>query len=128
MPTATIKYRAQHLQPAIAERTAPKVTLSSTAKRDLERYYTVMTDELARLRLTESEWALVREACGATTTVTTYRHLWAAVSDALQDGALARKWGVAGDALVARLRALGPGAAMAVVDAVEREDARGERS
>jgi hypothetical protein len=47
------------------------------------------------------------------------KSLWAEIADALDDG-LAAKWGVDGEALVAKLRALSAGQSLAVMDAIER--------
>jgi hypothetical protein len=92
------------------------------AKRALERYVQVLADELARLDFSFAEAALVCDALNGTyLDEHSYRYLWAEVADAISLQGLDRKWEVEnGDALVARLRDLSPGAKMARLDAVER--------
>lgn len=94
---------------------------SWVARRDLERYYAVLRYSLEEIDLTEAEALLVLEALqGSALDAISYRLLWKEVEDALSLHQLDRKWQVDGAALVARLRALSPGAAMAVADAAER--------
>ncbi len=125
-----VEFRAGELEPAIIERQSPGQSVGRVADRDLGRYYQLVQDELARITLSEAEASLVVDALNGTIMEPhTYRLLWAEVDDAVRLDGLDRKWGVDGDALVTKLRALSPGATMAVVDAAERywaAAARGE--
>ncbi len=90
-------------------------------RRELERYYAVLRDELTRVRLTEGEASLIVDAMnGSITDHYSYNLLWANISDAISLDGLDAKWQVDGAALVEKLRSLTPGAAMAVSDACER--------
>lgn len=91
------------------------------ARRDLERYYTVLADSLARLDLTLGQACLLMDALNGTWMDTSsYRLLWAEVDDSIREENLAGKWSVDGAQLVERLRSLSPGEQMAMVDAAER--------
>lgn len=119
--SAHIQFRAGLLESAMMERSreTDDTTLAGIAQRDLARYYQVLADELARVRLTEGEASLIVDALNSTLLEPqTYRYLWAEVSDSLDE--LTEKWGVDGPRLVEKLRGLPPGATMAVVDAAER--------
>ena len=92
--------------------------LSETARRDLERYYTLLRMSLPTFTVAEA--SLLCDAMNGTITEPhTASLLWANVADALDDG-LAEKWDVDGEALVRRLRALSPFEQLAVADACER--------
>lgn len=100
---------------------------SAIAKRDLQRYYELLDECLARLDLNEQEAGLLTEAAagvrdlGEPARSQVHRYLWAEVSDAIRERDLAERWGV-GDpqSLVDRLRELGPAEQRALVDALER--------
>lgn len=93
-------------------------------RRDVERYYVVITEELRRLSLSAEESALICDALNgywASDPALAMRAWWADVEDHIALNDAAEKWGVLQPAvLVAKLRALSPGASMAVLDAVER--------
>lgn len=97
-------------------------SLSLVARTDLERYYTVLADELARLDLSEAEWNLLRDALGGVAFLDrlSYRYLWHEVEDYITLGRSDQTRGVDGPHLVGRLRRARPGTLMAIVDAVER--------
>jgi hypothetical protein len=110
-----------HLAARTNDRTTDEQSTNLIARRDLERYYAVLRDSLQTVTLTEGEAsALVDALNGTLLEAHTYSLLWANVADAIRYDGLAEKWGIDGPALVAKLRALSPGAAMAVVDAAER--------
>jgi hypothetical protein len=126
-----IQFAAGTLEPDLLERTGASSQPAWTARRDLERYYQLLRDELGRLRLSETEALTVVAACrGWLVEPSSYRHLWVEVEDYLgdqtEDTGIAQLDQIprlaAGDraVLVAKLRALSPGAALAVADAVER--------
>lgn len=93
--------------------------LGLVAKRDLERYYTLLRDEFATLRLTEAEASLLCDVCNGTIWEPhTMRLLWAQIADAEPE--LFEKWGVDQAPFISRLRQLTPGQTFAIVDAIER--------
>ena len=120
---AMVAFRPTFLVPAIKERqgrSAP--TPGAVVKRDLERYYRVIDDETRRLRdrLSDTEWLLVIDVLSAIEYgPDTYRLLWASVAAELDDRNTGQKE-IDADALIAKLRDLTPGAAMALVDFAER--------
>lgn len=65
----------------------------------------IVEDDATRLSLAEAR-ALADVVNGWWAEAGDLRYLWAEVADAVQLDGLARRWGVDGDALVARLRAL----------------------
>jgi hypothetical protein len=100
---------------------------SAIAKRDLQRYYELLDECLARLDLSEQEAGMLTEAAagvrelGEPARSQMHRYLWAEVSDAIRERDLAQRWGVEDpQALVDRLRELGPAEQRALVDALER--------
>lgn len=116
-----IQFRSAEVEPQLGVRLDARIgSPGRVAVRDLDRYYTVLTAELARLDLSEPEAMLIIDSLnGSLLDTSSYRLLWAEIDDALDDG-LAEKWGIDGFALVAKLRALSPAQAMAVIDAGER--------
>lgn len=118
-----VQFRAGLLLPEIEARSPHGASLGQIADRDLERYYRLLADELAPVaaRLTEGEASLIADALNGTLLeASTYRFLWAEIDDAIRLDDLADKWHVDGPRLVETLRALSPGATLAVVDAAER--------
>lgn len=95
---------------------------NAVVRRDLERAYALLDRDLATLPFSEAEWLLLLDVTNGTLfEPASIPFLWAEVADALAaTPALAAKWNVDGPALVARLRALSPLRAWAVVDALER--------
>jgi hypothetical protein len=100
---------------------------SAIAKRDLQRYYELLDECLAKLVLSEQEAGMLTEAAagvrelGEPARSQMHRYLWAEVSDAIRERDLAQRWGVEDpQALVDRLRELGPAEQRALVDALER--------
>ena len=158
----TVQFVALGLQPDLVSRTPEGVNPNGVARRDLERYYQVLSDELARLALTEDEaTVLVAALNGTIHGPQDYRLMWVGVEDHLRyaaedreadaaaratlsadelderedaqslgdrlfgpgpgrDEAAARLGTQGAAVLVAKLRSLSPGGAMAIVDAVER--------
>ena len=100
---------------------------SAIAKRDLQRYYELLDECLVKLDLSEQEAGMLTEAAagvrelGEPARSKMHRYLWAEVSDAIRESDLAQRWGVEDpQALVDRLRELGPAEQRALVDALER--------
>ena len=100
---------------------------SVIAKRDLQRYYELLDECVARLDLSEQEAGMLTEAAagvrelGEPARSQVHRYLWAEVSDAIRERDLAERWNVKDpQALVERIRELGPAEQRALVDALER--------
>jgi hypothetical protein len=93
---------------------------AQTVRRDLERYYALLSLALASVEMTSAEASLIVDALNGTAiSLTTAQMLAAEIEDALKDG-LAKKWGVDGAALVAKIGAWTLAQRLGVLDAVER--------
>lgn len=104
----------------LAARTGANEDHAWVAERDLERNYALFERELTGLSLSEQAWNLLRDALNGTL----IEACWTAatLADALEHG-LGVRWGLSTEdeqALLRNLRALSPGQAFAVLDAVER--------
>jgi hypothetical protein len=123
------------LAPALEERRRPYEAWGSTAKRDLERYYRLISHELAALDLTVREASLICDALNgvwlmdeAEAGEASIMLAWAEVSDAVRWGDAASHHGLTDEEahdLIERLREMTPGQRYALVDAVERWWVRG---
>lgn len=125
---AYIQFRPGPLARRIAARTPAGRSPGETARRDLERYYTVLERVLAGLGFEERAWNLLRDALNGTWADPwwTARELAAGIEDALGSG-LGEKWGLSQReqaVLLAQIRGLSPAEVWAVIDAVERWWAR----
>jgi hypothetical protein len=121
MQTQTvINFRLQAGLPQhIEQRVTAGLTGSLVARRDLGRYYALLDAALGTVHLSTAEAALVCDAVGSAA-ADQYAFVWAAVADGIRARGLEAKWSVDGAALIDRLRALSPGQALALADAVER--------
>lgn len=126
-PRLHVQFAAGPLEDALVARVGGDApSPGGVASRDLERYYALLARELARVRLTLPEALAVAGACsGWYVGPDDGRHLWHEVEDYLRglaadepDSPLVQH--VQASVLVAKLRALSPAQALAVVDAVER--------
>lgn len=142
MPDNRITFRMDdQLNAAVRGRTPPGDGIHEIARRDLTRYYEVLRQSREHLRATFDRgelclildanngthwepwslamcWANVADAIGLSEA--SADRIAAALPDAPRDTLLTR-WGVTdGDDLVRRLRALSPGHACALVDAIEQ--------
>lgn len=107
------------LAPELSARQRGEEAPGSVAKRDLARYYALLTRSLPAF--SEAEASLLVDACnGWLIEPHTAQLLWAEVADAISLDSLDRKWDVDGPALVERLRRLTPFEALAACDAIER--------
>ncbi len=96
------------------------LSLGDVARRDLERYYTILRHELRAADLTKGEAAALCDVLVSTwMDAHTARLLDMEVEDALADG-LDDKWGIDGLQLARRLAAMPWSRRMAIADAVER--------
>lgn len=113
-----VNFRAGELEPALSARGE---SLALVARRDLERYYQLLTDELQAVQLSEGEAGLIVDALNGTLLdAHSYRYLPAEIMDALNGTLLTDKWAVDGEALTGKLARLSRGQLLAVVDAAER--------
>lgn len=119
MPKNYTSFRAT---PALVRELASRGDgLGLTARRDIERYYHLLAEELKTVNLTESEAMLIVDTCNGTLFEPhTIRLLWAEIDDAIRLDRLDHKWQVDGPELVAKLRSLTAGQMFAVVDGCER--------
>lgn len=125
MAASMVSFRAPDpLATEIASRTPAGYSHHEMARRDLDRYYTILALSRAHLRETfdRAELCLILDANNGTLWESwSLALLWANVADGIAQDDLHEKWGVGDpDDLVRRLRALSPGHACALVDACER--------
>jgi hypothetical protein len=106
--------------PGLSARVSSREDLTSTAIRDLTRYYAVL--EHSRPALSQGEWMLLFDVLNGTMLDEQIApYLWAEVTDAYdEDRDLAEKWGVAVPSLIDKLRRMSFAEQMAVCDLVER--------
>jgi hypothetical protein len=122
--TLQIAFRLGDLESAILLRSAEPTgaEASATVRRIVARYLDLVECELDQIELSEPEAALVCDALNGLWMgeAAAVRLLWAEVADAIAHDRLDAKWGVDGEALVAKLRRLTPGQRLALLDSVER--------
>jgi hypothetical protein len=91
------------------------------AREALERYFSLIEQELGELDLSEAEASLIVDALnGIYIEPHTVRLLRATVLDAMDIDHLDQKWGVDREALLAKLRSYCPGKLFALLHGVER--------
>lgn len=97
-------------------------TVSSRVNRIGDRYAEIIRRVQIEKRLDEAEWNLVRDSLNGTLhePASQIRGVWQGVEDSITLDGLAEKWGVDGDALLAKLRDLTYVEEVALVEAVER--------
>jgi hypothetical protein len=120
---APITFRHAEVERALRARAGtPDGPVSAIASRDLARYYDTIARSLATLTFSEAEASAICDALNGTMldSPDTYRFAWAEIADADRLNGLGEKWGVDGQALAARVRALHPAELVALVDAVDR--------
>lgn len=94
---------------------------SATIARDLNRLYDLYKLALLGVQLTTAEACLVCDALNGTwMDVGSADTLWAEVADGIRLNGLDQKWGVDGEALIAKLKGLDRLTCLALVDAAER--------
>lgn len=119
MPSPQITFRlTEALSDYVEARTLGK-SLTSVAKRDLERYYALIAEVTPKFEPREA--ALLYDAlCTFHDDVSTIRYVWANVVEKIESLQLDEKWQVDAGNLVKRLRSLSMCERFALVDAVER--------
>jgi hypothetical protein len=120
--TAYVSFRASELEGELQARDDEK-SLGLAAKRDLERYYPLLRDELRTIDLGPDEAVMLCQALsGEKITGARYRTLlWASVLEMRYLWSLRPKEvEKSQNELAAKLRKLSPGQSMALIDAVER--------
>jgi len=134
----TTKYQAFNLTlppdlfQAVTSRVRGPRERSATIARDLGRLYDLYKLALREIQLTASEACLICDVLNGTwMDVGSADTLWAEVADGIRLNGLDQKWGVDGEALIAKLKGLDRLTCLALVDAAERfwagdlrEDAR----
>lgn len=125
-----IRFRAGQLTDGFNDRTKdPRITatdysstMSMIARRDLSRYWALVGEELATFSLTEHEALALCDVVKVVPVLdaSTIRLFWAMVERTLQKHDIAGKWSVSERTLISKLKALSPGQAYALVDALER--------
>lgn len=95
---------------------------SLAARRDLERYYSLLKNYLANVRLTDEEASLVVDALNGSPHATgVYGSLYGKIEDAIRLDALDQKWGVNGLDMLRKLREeISNTGELAIIDACER--------
>lgn len=113
-----IAFHAADLIDALKQRNPDSPSLA--AKRDLERYYTLLNYALPTLDLSEAEASLIFDALnGVRFTTETIQLLRYNVANGIDFG-LDKKWGVEGLALLQKLKSYNYAQLFALADAIER--------
>ena len=94
----------------------------AVAARDLDRYYRLIDRTLKGIVFTVAEASAIVDACNGTfwDTHSLFDGLALGMEDAISGDQLDAKWGIDGERLLAKLRALEPVQHLAIVDAIER--------
>ena len=92
------------------------------AARDLERYYRLVERTLQGIVFSVAEASAIVDACNGTfwDSFSLFDGLALGLEDAISGDQLDQKWGIDGERLLAKLRALEPVQHLAIVDAIER--------
>ncbi len=92
------------------------------AARDLERYYRLVERTLQGIVFSVAEASAIVDACNGTfwDSYSLFDGLALGLEDAISGDQLDQKWGIDGERLLAKLRALEPVQHLAIVDAIER--------
>lgn len=97
-------------------------TPEAIARRDLRRYYDLLSRILPTIRLSKGEAALICDALKSTVIVepSSLPQIWDSMDEAIRVNRLDRRWYVDGRQLVAKMRTYAPSQLIALIDAVER--------
>lgn len=123
LKSAPIQFRAGELHDSIQSRVGEGQSAGQHAREALERYYTLLRDELASLRgvFTLAEAMLLCDAGnGVEYASDTLGGFAIGIEDAISLDGLDRKWGVDGAVLLDKLQSLSLLGNAALVDLVER--------
>lgn len=122
-----VRFRPASLSVPLRDRSWDGRPVDLVARRDLQRYYTLLDLSLDRVVLSESEAGLVchalnwlQQASPDEVEIDHWQVAWADVADAIRRERLDQQWNVDGEELIQRLRRLSPGELAAIVDAAER--------
>jgi hypothetical protein len=120
-----VRFRLGDLVEPVTERAKGSESVeqsrASVARRDLGRYYDLLSAALERVSLTDPEALLICDTLRGTWLDTpTISLLWTEVEDACRLEGLDQKWAVDGAALVDRLRGMGLAELHSIADAAER--------
>ena len=130
-PRSSVTFRKgsadEPLHRGIASRSARDAVgsvLSSgqVAVRDLERYYRLVDRTLQSVIFSNAEASAIVDACNGTIwdTFSLFDGLALSIEDAISLEQIDVKWGIDGERLLAKVRALEPVQHLAIVDAIER--------
>lgn len=94
----------------------------AVASRDLDRYYRLIDRTLQGIVFSVAEASAIVDACNGTfwDVASLFDGLALGLEDAISGDQLDEKWGIDGEQLLAKLRALEPVQHLAIVDAIER--------
>ncbi|NPV72156.1 MAG: hypothetical protein HPY55_16240 [Firmicutes bacterium] len=107
--------------PELAREIDSRGPRSEVIRRDLERLYRLYRYAIRQVSLSPEEACLIVDALnGALMDADSAPMLWAEVEDGIRLEGLDAKWGVDGQALIEKLRALDRLTCLALVDAAER--------
>lgn len=110
-----------HVYNEVSSRVRGSRDRSATIARDLARLYDLYKLALREVPLTVGEACLICDVLNGTMMdASSSTMLWAEVEDGIRLDRLDEKWGVDGDALVAKLKGLDRLTCLALVDAAER--------
>jgi hypothetical protein len=98
------------------------LSFGAVGARDLERYYRLIDRTLQGVVFSVAEASVIVDACNGTywDTFSLFDGLALGLEDAISGDQLDQKWGIDGERLLAKLRALEPAQHLAIVDAIER--------
>lgn len=99
-----------------------RLSAGAAAYRDLERYYRLIDRTLQGVVFSVAEASAIVDACNGTfwDSSNLFDGLALGLEDAISGDQLDQKWGIDGERLLAKLRALEPVQHLAIVDAIER--------
>lgn len=114
--------RDDALHRGVTSRVSGGMSTGAVAARDLERYYRIIDRTLQGTLFTVAEATAIVDACNGTffDSFSLFDGLALSLEDAISGEGLDGKWGIDGERLLAKLRALEPGQHLAIVDAIER--------
>ena len=106
----------------VNSRSSQRLSVGAVASRDLERYYRLLDRTLTGVLFSVAEASAIVDACNGTLwdSFSLFGGLALGLEDAISGDQLDAKWGIDGERLLAKLRALEPVQHLAIVDAIER--------
>lgn len=123
-----ISFRDSEIEARAEQRSDARASASVIARRDLERYYTLLSFAESELKFELNELKLIYDICNGISFEPAMLDpmILANIEDAFCHANYAEKWSVDKDALLAKLRALTPLQSWALVTRVEKFWAKAE--